>query len=192
MKLSEYILKSKEEREAHIDLDSPCEMVSYGRWTKPKLRKELMESLGFVQDVSMVEAKAVLRHMCSCGTSHGKQTGSVCANPLHIALGTALENSLDIPAEIRSEIKKIATQLLTPEQLSERIRRIGRAAIAVRSKAIQITCTKTCEVYLYPSASEAGRALNLNSGLIGQVANGKRDQHKGYTASWFEGPNPFY
>lgn len=94
--MSEYILKSKEEREKHIDLSTECSLVKFSDWKNPLKRVAFYSRLGVVRDVSMMEAKICCRHLCPHNTHYAKEQGFICMNPLHVAVGTYAENSLDI------------------------------------------------------------------------------------------------
>lgn len=92
MKLSDYILLSREERTAHIDLSTPCDVRSH----RCKERKEvILELLGVEDDVSNWFVGGVRNcHLCECDSTNG-----YCLNPLHFYVGTQKDNTRDIPLE---------------------------------------------------------------------------------------------
>lgn len=88
MKLSDYILQSREVRIAHIDLSTPCDF----RRRKNKAQKQtIVDFLGVENDVTnWVDAGINRCHLCEYDTPHGN-----CSNPLHQYLGTVKENAND-------------------------------------------------------------------------------------------------
>jgi len=94
MKLSEWILRSREERTAHIDLSTPCEFDA------PVRNKHiLLNHLSIDDDCpNWTEAKIHRCHLCSCGRRKGG-----CVNPKHFYFGTASENQLDTNPEWRKQ-----------------------------------------------------------------------------------------
>ena len=95
MKLSEYVLLSREERTAHIDLTSPCTCKSRTYWT----RHPQWEFFGIEDDVPHPHRGKIIRaHLCENHTNCG---GKVCHNPLHFYIGTQVENLYDIDPELR-------------------------------------------------------------------------------------------
>jgi len=93
-KLSEYILFTKEERQSHVDLSTPCDLS--GRATSRRLLgvTALLEFLNLTNDVPNRVGIAQCNHACKQDSTHGW-----CINPQHIYFGTATENISDIPAE---------------------------------------------------------------------------------------------
>lgn len=89
MKLSDYILKPLEERQAHIDLSTPC---TFGNW-----RHSSSSHFAYHE----VERDTVRKHhRCHlCKNDSGSE--QVCINPLHSYIGTAYENSWDRPEQKR-------------------------------------------------------------------------------------------
>lgn len=85
MNLSDYILKTREERTAHIDLSTPCDP----RGSVPK--SKTVEFHELIDDCpNWVEAKVSRNHLCEHGSTNGW-----CSNPLHYYIGTAQENAHD-------------------------------------------------------------------------------------------------
>lgn len=99
MKLSEYILLSKEERTQHIDLDSPC--IPGSRKQIPKAT--ILGHLGIDEDdFNDWKKEGVQRcHLCS----NNSKVDAVCRNPLHIYLGTQSENEADKSPEQKAAKK---------------------------------------------------------------------------------------
>jgi ABC-type taurine transport system substrate-binding protein len=93
--MSEYILKTREDREKHIDLTSDCILTKSYDWKNPVKRAVLQSQLGVVRDVNMVDAKVCCRHLCTHNTEYAKEHGVICMNPLHVAIGTYAENKQD-------------------------------------------------------------------------------------------------
>ena len=123
MNLSEYILLSRELRVAHVDLTSECSLGP------PKntrgARNALIKHLGITEDIKRRDIQCC--HLCpnnSVAESH-------CLNPLHMYIGTRVENEYDKSPETRRKVAKLAGQasfaIRTPEQHSELSRR-GAAA----------------------------------------------------------------
>lgn len=101
MKLSDWLRLPIEQREAHIDLTTPCEL----RVTQPyhgfpggqEMRPHKSEQLAFhglEDDVPSWRGKVHRCHLCD----HGHRNG-FCSNPRHIRLGTPSENERDKPLE---------------------------------------------------------------------------------------------
>lgn len=92
-KLSDYILKSREERTAHIDLTTECVLGGDGH----RKKHILLDYLQLTNDVdNWTRARIHRCHMCE----HGRRNGW-CVNPQHFYFGTASENQLDLPKEFR-------------------------------------------------------------------------------------------
>lgn len=88
MKLTEYILQPRSVRIAHIDLSTPCD--PQGRKAQNN-KRAVLDFLGVVNDLPNWKTGGVERcHLCDCDSSNGW-----CANPLHVYIGTASENTLD-------------------------------------------------------------------------------------------------
>lgn len=96
MKLSEYVLKTREERTAHIDLTTECELGTlYGRSRGGN--DKLYGLIGVEDDIENWTSERIhICHLCDCGRRKGE-----CGNPYHIYIGTASENQYDLPAEFR-------------------------------------------------------------------------------------------
>lgn len=94
--LSDYILLSKDERTKHIDLTTDCELGKFTGRKRGGLRG-LFELIGVEDDIeNWTNARIHCCHLCECGRRKGE-----CGNPKHIYIGTASENSLDLPKEFR-------------------------------------------------------------------------------------------
>ncbi len=126
MNLSEYILLSRGERTAHIDLSTPCDLpVTKETSSKSRCRRNLMSYLGVEKDVkNLAKAKIHTCHLCD----NNSVSGSVCVNPRHVYLGTSMENHLDKPPESRSEAARKASRTQTKEDKAKG----GKAAGEVR------------------------------------------------------------
>ena len=92
-KLSDYILKSREERTAHIDLTTECEPCGSGA----RKKHILLDFLQLTNDVENWTTARIHRcHLCE----HGRRNGW-CINPRHFYFGTASENQMDLPLGFR-------------------------------------------------------------------------------------------
>ena len=91
----------------------------------------------------------------------------------------------------RSKRAKKAMARLTQEQLSKRVRKAWQSRSSKRN-AILVTDINSGDVFLFPSIAEAARSLCLTPNSLLKVLKGKRNKHKGHTAEFFPGPNPFY
>ena len=100
MNVSNYILKTRCERTAHIDLSSPCDLSRYqhrrrGKWA----RKALLECLGVEDDLKDWRGGRIeICHLCEHDTNNG-----LCLNPLHLYIGNRQENRMDTPSELRKK-----------------------------------------------------------------------------------------
>lgn len=137
MEIAEYMLLSREERTAHIDLESPCDCWhganSYG---KSRARKSLLRFLGLQGEHTK---RTECCHLCP---NHSK-AGSVCSNPLHLYLGTPSENHKDIPEEVRQNSYRRRGQVggrsRTPEGMSKAGRiggKIGGQVLVEQQKGL--------------------------------------------------------
>ena len=100
IRLSEYILRSRDKRTTHIDLATPCEghEERMGKQSNKELFKALCLLHGIDNDI-LNRAKANI-HVCHlCSEKH-------CQNPRHAYLGTHSENWMDVPKPVRLEIAK--------------------------------------------------------------------------------------
>ena len=113
MNIEEYVdNKSRVERTAHINLNTPCQDAYAKRsWKNIKkgdpitkkitgmhhARENLKELLGLSGKTSYVIHSC---HLCDHNTKHG----GVCVNPHHLYFGTVKENWEDKPEEVRREI----------------------------------------------------------------------------------------
>ena len=97
MKLSDYILLPKSERTKHIDLSSPCELGGFVKRQRGGC-VSLFNLIGVTEDDidNWTSARIHRCHACECGRRRGE-----CGNPKHIYLGTAQENTIDIPKKTR-------------------------------------------------------------------------------------------
>ncbi len=107
MLLSEWMEKSRDERRAHLDLETPCECVGY---TNGRIRNELLhgllELLGLTNDLKSRSNTGLVLHACSCDTDNGS-----CRNLRHLYFGTHGENCLDRPKPSRERGGKRAAEL---------------------------------------------------------------------------------
>ncbi len=96
MNLSEWILKSRDERIAHCDLTTPCcfsEKVGRGH----QARGAIFEFHEITNDVGNLKtARIGTNHLCDKDSNNGE-----CCNPLHLYIGTKSENSYDMSEEKR-------------------------------------------------------------------------------------------
>lgn len=88
MKLSEYILRPREVRIAHIDCSTPCDLQ--GERAK-RDKQSILGFLGLENDVPDWKEAGIHRcHLCKCDSQNGW-----CANRLHYYIGTSSENTKD-------------------------------------------------------------------------------------------------
>lgn len=103
---------TQEMRQTHIDLDSPCIPYYLLINTKSKNAGDLaspIRAIG-VAKTNILEFfniskkfKSFKIHACHKCTNNSYSTNFVCINPLHIYIGTAKENSLDVDPHIRQQ-----------------------------------------------------------------------------------------
>ena len=151
MKLSDYILLSKDKRTKHVDLTTECSFEYYYQDKRP-----LLNELGVVDDVeSWVNAKIQRCHLCEFGRHRGE-----CSNPKHQYIGTTSENFHDVDPAIR--------------------KRIQQAAVEARSVPIVLRNKDSGEIYEFASQGKAAKALGLAQSALSRVLNGHRKSHKGF------------
>ena len=96
MNLSEWILKSRDERVAHCDLNSPC-CFSEKRGRGHQARNAIFTYHNINNDVGdLKKARIGTNHLCENDSNNGE-----CCNPLHLYIGTKSENSFDMSEEKR-------------------------------------------------------------------------------------------
>lgn len=105
MKVSEFVTLPLELRKDHLNLSFPCEIIGgVSNVTRQRrARKKLLTLLQLDDDVKNWKTFGV--RTCH-GCHNDSQSSEVCSNPLHLYVGSALENYSDIP---------ISTQLKTIE-----------------------------------------------------------------------------
>lgn len=202
MKLSEYILKPREERIAHIDKLTDCILGNTN--ARNRAKKALLEKLSLEDDVGNWKiGKIELCHLCPCGSNNGW-----CENPEHLYIGTKSENSLDRTPESRIEVAKTASraanaeknekgQSVTAVKASEAAHaeknekgqsvvsvKGGEASLEKCGKPVMLTETDSGKTHLFPSIREAARGLNLNRRGLSFVLSGVQKTHKGFTAQF--------
>lgn len=96
MNLSEWILKSRDERISHCDLSTPC-CFSEKKGRGHQARGAIFSFHGIVNDVDDLKKASIgTNHLCECDSNNGE-----CVNPLHLYIGTKSENSFDMDEEKR-------------------------------------------------------------------------------------------
>ena len=160
---------SKEDRQKHIDLSTPCQFHYfkrdwncrgvikkagdlYGRTQQITQAKNAL--LGFLKIEDFIGREINLCHLCECNSN----TDKVCINPAHLYFGTVSENSNDIPFEVMSErgkiSGKIATENMTKEQLSERGKKAGK-------KCAELGITGFQQKVVCPHCDKQGSVMNM-------------------------------
>ena len=177
MKLSEYVLKTREERTAHIDLTTEC--VTGKKWHK----STFLEFLGIEDDIPNWKLAHVERcHLCQCHSRNGN-----CVNPKHVYIGTSKENSADRPQEYLIESGKRLGSLIASEEtrrkMSESAKlRTDREQLAEKvRRPVSLQHKKTGEIYHFQSQKEAAEKLVINMGNLSAVINGRRKSVNGFT-----------
>lgn len=120
MNLTEYILLPREERTAHIDLSMPCDIGRRKKQKNARLFKRLCEMLSVEIDIADRRRDGGVHtcHLCNDGKCH---------NPRHAYIGTASENTCDIPGERRSAIAKKRESELSDERRAEKAEKLRQA-----------------------------------------------------------------
>ena len=97
---------SKQQRQAHIDLTSPCipaRSLDNARYLKQATamsyaKNELLDTY----NIAMFNKRTI--HTCHlCKNNSQAHNGFICINPKHLYFGTVSENQLDKPESIRKE-----------------------------------------------------------------------------------------
>jgi hypothetical protein len=93
MNVLTYLNKPLNERQSHLNLESPCDHKGgRGGCRKNRMRRNLFTLLGIPYEPNIQQFGACLCHRCPNGRGSGEH---YCVNPEHIYLGTFSENSFD-------------------------------------------------------------------------------------------------
>jgi hypothetical protein len=111
MLLSDWMKLPKEQREAHLDLSTPCELrktreyngMPGGQPRRPH-KSEQIKFHGLIDDVAYWKGTIYRCHLCENGSQQG-----FCSNPRHIRLGTQSENNADKTPEQKAAFAKAGT-----------------------------------------------------------------------------------
>ena len=181
MKLSEYILLPREERQRHIDLTTPCSLNEGSAGSKRlRVKKALLALLGIEDDVpNWVKAKIQICHSCECHSKNGW-----CEDPLHVSIGTSKENISDIPPEVHQENGSVAGRRTAELKIGIHNPAVREENDRRMRKAIEITRVETGETTVFEGLGVAARVLGLQCSHLSLVCAGKRRQHQGYTARY--------
>ncbi len=201
MNLTEYTLKSREERTSHIDLSTPCIL---GNTSGPRrAKKALLEKFGLENDVdNWKTGKIETCHLCACDSKKG-----YCENPDHLYIGTPKENCSDKDPEDRKTDSRVGNVAVHAEKNEE-----GKSVVAVKAaeathaekneegksvnavKAGERAAEKTSKAiklinnngrtYVFSSLRGASRELGLIPGILSRVVNGQLKSTGGYTAEF--------
>ena len=176
-KLSDWILRSREERTAHIDLTTPCD-TSMSQ--KPG-KEHFFSVFGFVNDIdNWKKAKVEFCHLCECHSRNGW-----CVNPMHLYIGTTQENKMDQPLEVLVESGRL---LGKRERTAETRDKMSKSASArtddrgaeKRKKEVWLERVKDGHIFWFESLIHASEVLSLNCGNLSQLLSGKREKCGGY------------
>ena len=88
--LQSYLQKPLEERQAHLNLSSPCDLPKKTHGSCKRWARDKISNLLGVSFETQNEVKACICHRCDHNSSNGW-----CLNPLHFYIGTFSENSRD-------------------------------------------------------------------------------------------------
>ena len=167
MRISDYFVLSKEERQKHIDLTTKCQLIRMtGTWTKHK--KDFINFLNLEDDLPSWRGRVHRCHACKNDT----QQSFVCINPLHIYLGPPQENLLDRSPE-KARMGGLA---LTGTKRNESFRLKNRKRL---QRPIKVLTISTGEIKSFASQKEAAKELGLceatvsNYLKIGHPKNGR-------------------
>jgi len=218
-KLSDYILRPRRERMAHIDLTTPCDcrLTRNGTTQRPR-KQDFLTFLRVEDDVPNWRNEGISRnHKCDKDSPRG-----FCQNPLHYYLGTHSENmKLDMPGQVGSVANTAVYQ--NPEtgvycrMSSDEAKAVGwkshlsgkgpyrhpetgerRAMTAedaekfgwIGATSRGVKVTTASGVLLtFESLTEAAEMLKLNKGTLSKVCNGKRKRVNGCTAVYTDNSN---
>lgn len=112
--ITQHMQLSKQQRQAHIDLSSPCIPVIQNNNTSVKKAGEYANPIpgSRVAKKTLIEhhnlekfnGRAEKVHTCHmCKNDSQARNGFVCMNPEHLYFGTISENHHDIPPEVRKQ-----------------------------------------------------------------------------------------
>jgi hypothetical protein len=200
VRLSEYILKSRDERVSHINLQSPCIETNY----RGAFRRLLL-AVGVKDDVGdRTKAKIHVCHLCD----YRKRGNYACGNPQHMYLGTPSENQMDKSEEARSAPGRKTARERTGCHAVEHTGKGGRLGGRITAsrgggfrnpkvkekaersmreivcKPVVLTQISTGKKFVFPSITEAAKALSLGRDKIGRVCRGRRMSTGGYLAEY--------
>ncbi len=99
MLLTEWMQLPSEQRKAHIDLSTPCQILPSKRQWVHHLNK-MLEAAGITRDVpNLINAKIHRIHECKHNSACAD---GICGNPLHWWIGTMSENVMSLSPEKRA------------------------------------------------------------------------------------------
>ncbi len=156
--LTDYILTTRDERTAHIDLKEPCDCVQKRYQYNGRLFKKMCQLLSVsINIANREEAKIDVCHLCE---------NRDCENPRHAYIGTRSENVQDRPTGKRSQA--------------------ARKGAEKRQRGVQLIGPDG-EMYCFGSLKSAAEGLGLDSSHLSKTCQGKLKSTKGYTATYWDG-----
>ena len=183
-KLSEWILRPREERTAHIDLTTPCELGK--AWRK----STFLDFHNLEDDVPHWKKARVERcHLCENHSTNGN-----CTNPLHVYIGTVRENKMDQPLEVLVESGRRLGTMKRTEETKQKMSRSAKArkdysGSAKNKKEVWLERVKDGHIFWFESRIHAAEVLGVNCGNLSQLLSGKRQNCGGYRVhSWGDSP----
>ena len=173
IKITDYMKLSKEDRQKHIDLSTPCQFHYFEKdWgskkkdelysktkQKAQAKKELLKLLKIEE---FGGNKIHVCHLCDCSSTSDK----ICINPAHLYFGTVSENYHDKPLEVRQKVSKLGGKIggkkaavnMTKEQLSERASKSGKIG---GKKAGQLGKTGFQQKAICPYCGKEGQLVGM-------------------------------
>lgn len=165
------MLKSREERIAHIDLTTDC--VVGKKWRK----SIFLEFLEIEDDVSNWKYARIERcHLCQCHSRNGS-----CVNPKHVYIGTTKENAADRPQDYLIDSGRRLG--LTPQ--TDKIKANKSKGAQKRtdySWRQQTTLRRISDgkIFSFTSQKEASETLNLSKSSVSNLVSGKKKEINGF------------
>ena len=184
MDLTDYIQLPRKQRQAHVNLSTPCILKGSSETRRKRARKVLLNLLGVENDIPNWKTQRVqICHSCECHSRNGW-----CENPLHLSIGSTKENAFDKPLEVRhssaQEGGKKGGRRSAELEVGAHDPAVRLTTHRNQRKTIEVTSISTGQVQHFEGVRVAAKSLGIHPSSLGEVCQGKRKTVQGYTARY--------